>query len=254
MVRHVFVRCAVAVAVAVALGSSAVVATPLAAVAAENRPPEQPVLSELATGDKGCVSGAERPYVRTRPQLRAVLRDPDAQPVSAEFEVSWKDGDGQTQVRSVQTIAKGSGSTFSWTVPSDVPAFTEVGWRVRASDGSARGPWSADGSKGACEFVYDNKAPEKPSVSSPEYPDDDAWHGGVGVRGTFTVDSSSEDTVAYVYTFTGGTPQTVEPELPGGKAEFSWIPGRAAPMTLSVQAQDRAGNRSEPTTYRFRVA
>ncbi|CAM5591108.1 LamG domain-containing protein OS=Streptomyces alboniger OX=132473 GN=CP975_29470 PE=4 SV=1 [Streptomyces alboniger] len=249
MVRHAFVRCAVAVA----LASSAVVATPWAAGAAENRPPEQPARADLKTGDKECAAGAERPYVRTRPQLRAVLRDPEAQPVSAEFEVSWQDGDGERQVRSARTTSKGSGSPFSWSVPDDLPALAQVSWRVRAFDGSAWGPWSAEGASGGCEFVYDNEVPAKPSVASPQYPDDDVWHDGVGVRGTFTVDSDSDDTVAYVYSFIGETPKTVEPERPGGPAEFSWLPERDGPMTVSVQAQDRAGNRSAPTSYQFRL-
>ncbi|MFK4069653.1 LamG-like jellyroll fold domain-containing protein [Streptomyces sp. NPDC029674] len=249
MVRHAFVRCAVAAA----LASSAVVATPWAAGAAENRPPEQPARADLRTGDKECAADAERPYVRTRPQLRAVLRDPDAQPVSAEFEVSWTGKDGERQVRSARTTSKGSGSSFSWTVPEDLPALTEVSWRVRAFDGSAWGPWSAEAASGGCEFVYDNEVPAKPSVASPQYPDDDVWHDGVGVRGTFTVDSDSDDTVAYVYSFIGETPKTVEPGRPGGPAAFSWLPEREGPMTVSVQAQDRAGNRSAPTSYQFRV-
>ncbi len=249
MVRCALVRCAVAVA----LASSAVVATPWAAGAAENRPPEQPTPTELATGGEECARGAERPAVRTRPQLRAVLRDPDAQPVSAKFEISWRDGAGERQVRSIRTTSKSSGSAFSWTVPDDVPPFTEVSWRVRASDGSAWGPWSSGGGKGKCEFVYDDKAPAEPSVSSAEYPDDDQWHDGVGIRGTFKAASSSDDTVAYVYRFMGETPKTVRTEQPGGAAEFSWLPQSDGPGSVTVQAQDRAGNRSAPTTHRFLV-
>ncbi len=249
MVRHALVRCAVAVA----LASSAVVATPWAAGAAENGPPEQPAPSELTTGGEDCVRGAERPYVRTRPQLRAVLRDPDAQPVSAKFEVSWRDGAGERQVRSARTTSRSSGSTFGWTVPADVPPATGVSWRVRAFDGSAWGPWSSAGGTGTCQFVFDDEAPAEPSVSSVEYPDDDQWHDGVGVRGTFKAASSSDDTVAYVYRFMGGTPKTVPAERPGGAAGFSWLPQSDGPVSVTVQAQDRAGNRSAPTTHRFLV-
>lgn len=250
MIRHAFVRCAVAAA----LASSAVVATPWAAVAAENRPPEQPVRAELMTSDKECGDGAERLYVRTRPSLSAVFRDPDGGPVSGEFELSWNDAAGERQVRSARTTSKASGSIFRWSVPEDVPALTEVSWRVRAFDGEAWGPWSTDGDKGACEFLLDNEVPAKPSVTSAEYPDDSQWRDGVGVRGTFKVDSSSEDTVAYAYTFMGEAPKTVKPERPGGPAEFSWLPEGSGPVSVSVQAQDRAGNRSEPTPHRFRVS
>ncbi|GGV48798.1 hypothetical protein GCM10010277_42140 [Streptomyces longisporoflavus] len=251
MHRHVFVRGAVAVVFA----SSAVVVTPWAAAAAGNRPPDQPKLSELTTGGKECASGTERPYVRTRPQLNAVLRDPDAQPVSAEFEVSWRDEAGERQVRSARTTSARSGSEARWTVPEEVPAFTDVDWRVRAFDGTAWGPWSSDGGRGECGFVYDTEQPAKPSVSSPEYPDDTtSWHDGVGSYGTFTVDSSSDDTVAYVYNFMGGKQQTAKPEEPGDPVELRWMPESSGVHGLSVQAIDRAGNASEPTSYQFRVA
>ncbi|MGW6062366.1 LamG-like jellyroll fold domain-containing protein [Streptomyces sp. NPDC055189] len=251
MIRHAFVRSAVAVA----LASSAVVATPWAAAAAENRPPDQPAPSELTTGGKECASGTERPYVRTRPELSAVLRDPDGQSVSAEFEVSWRDEAGERQVRSTQTTSKRSGSQVRWTVPDEVPAFTDVDWRVRAFDGTAWGPWSSDGGRGECGFVYDTEQPAKPSVSSPEYPDgQESWHDGVGSYGTFTVDSSSDDTVAYIYNFTGGKQQTARPKEPGGPVELRWMPESSGVYGLQVQAIDRAGNASEPANHQFRVA
>ncbi|MGW7079140.1 LamG-like jellyroll fold domain-containing protein [Streptomyces sp. NPDC054866] len=251
MIRHAFVRSVVAVA----LASSAVVATPWAAAAAENRPPDQPALSELSTGGKECVSGTERPYVRTRPQLSAVLRDPDAQSVSAEFEVSWRDGAGERQVRSARTSSRSSGSEARWSVPAEVPAFADVDWRVRGFDGTAWGPWSSDGGQGMCGFVYDDEQPAKPSVSSSEYPGDDAsWHDGVGSYGTFRVDSSADDTVAYLYDFNGKKQQTARPKEPGGPVDLRWMPESSGVSQLHVQAIDRAGNASDPATYQFRVA
>ncbi|WP_198655567.1 LamG domain-containing protein [Streptomyces geranii] len=238
-----------------ALASSAVVGTPWAASAAANQPPSQPAQLELTTGGKACADGADRPYVGTRPTLTAVLRDPDGGRVSAGFEVSWTDASGVRQVLdSVQTTAKSSGSTFSWTVPAEVPAFTEVSWRVRANDGTLWGPWSSEGGSGACEFVYDTEAPAKPTVTSPEYPDDNGtWHDGVGVYGTFTVDSASEDVVSYVYSFLGGPQRRAVPEEPGGPVELSWLPQSAGRYLLDVQAVDRAGNVSASATYSFLV-
>lgn len=218
-------------------------------------PPSRPTLSELTTGSKACVGGADRPYVGTRPTLRAVLRDPDGGRVSAEFEVSWTDGSGARQVRTVDTTASSSGSSFSWTVLTDVPTFTGVSWRVRASDGTLWGPWSSDGGSGSCEFVYDTEAPAKPSVSSPEYPDDtELWHDGVGVYGAFTVDSTSDDTVSYRYNFLGGPQLTAVPDEPGGPVVLRWLPQSAGRNWLDVQAVDRAGNTSAPATYQFRVS
>ncbi|NSL43119.1 hypothetical protein HO151_02590, partial [Streptomyces sp. 8P21H-1] len=249
-VRHALVRGAIAVV----LGSSAVAVTPWTAAAAGNRPPSQPAAADLTTGSAGCADTSTPTYVRSAPTLSAVLRDPDGDRVSARFEVSWTDGAGERQTRTVETTAKAGGSTFSWTVPSDIPAFTGVTWRVRANDGTAWGPWSSDGGGAPCAFVYDDVAPAVPTVSSPEYPDDDLWHDGVGTYGTFTVDSTSDDTVAYRYSFLGGAQRTVEPEEPGGPVVLRQLIESAGPGRLSVQAVDRAGNVSARFDHGFLVA
>ncbi|MET7361920.1 LamG domain-containing protein [Streptomyces sp. NPDC005562] len=253
--RHAFARCALAVV----LGSSAVVATPWLAAAVENRPPDQPARADLRTGDAPCASGADRAYVRRAPVLSATLRDPDPVPppsrarLTAEFEVSWQDAAGERQVRSGRTGPSYIDRPVTWTAPEDVPAATEVSWRVRAFDGTAWGPWSSDGATGGCAFVVDKERPARPTVSSAQYPDDGKWHDGVGVRGTFEAASASPDTAKYVYTFMGDTPETVVPERLGGPVRFSRLPERSGPTSVTVEAVDRAGNRSEEATYRFRV-
>ncbi|MBO1337372.1 hypothetical protein [Streptomyces sp. VRA16 Mangrove soil] len=143
-------------AIAAVLASSAVVAVPWSASAADNQPPAQPQTSELNTDNQACAAGPDRPFVRNRPTMSAVLRDPESRPVTAEFEVSWTDAAGDPQVRTLTDIGpKASGSTFSTVVPNDVPAFTEVSWRVRAYDGALWGQWSSAGGQSPCEFVYD---------------------------------------------------------------------------------------------------
>ncbi|WP_159074354.1 LamG domain-containing protein [Streptomyces dioscori] len=251
-VRHALVRGAIAVT----LASSAVAFTPWTAAAAENRPPSQPASADLTTGSAACASGADPTYVRRQPTLSAVLSDPDGNRVSAQFEVSWTDEAGDPQVRTVETTAKSSGSSFSWTVPSEVPAFTDVSWRVRANDGTVWGPWSSDGEGRSCAFVYDDVAPAEPSVSSPEYPEyseDDEWHDGVGTYGTFTVDSTSDDTVSYLYSFQDGGSGTVRPAEPGGPVVLTYLPQSSGIPRLTVKAIDRAGNASAPSEYLFRV-
>ncbi|NEB75403.1 LamG domain-containing protein [Streptomyces sp. SID14478] len=256
MKRHVLRRSAVAAV----LASAAVVAVPWSAEAAANQPPAQPVLSDLNTDGHACAAGSDRPFVGNRPTLRAVLRDPDAEPgvaepLTAQFEVSWTDGAGEPQVRTItQDAAKASGSQFSAEVPADMPAFTEVSWRVRAFDGESWGPWSSAGGQHTCEFVYDNKAPAEPTVTSDDYPDDDVWHNGAGRYGTFSVDSASDDTVAYVYNFLGEAQHTVRPDEPGGPVRLTWLPDEAGVEMLSVRALDRAGNASGTTNYTFRVS
>ncbi|WP_314416387.1 LamG domain-containing protein [Streptomyces kroppenstedtii] len=261
-VRHALVRCAIAVTLAssaVALGpwTATAASAASAASAAENRPPSQPAGAGLSTGSAACAGAADPTYVRSAPTLSAVLRDPDGNRVSAQFEVSWTDDAGDPQVRTVETTHRTSGSTFSWTVPSDIPVFTEVSWRVRAHDGTVWGPWSSDNEGRSCAFVYDDEAPAKPSVSSPEYPDysdDGEWHDGVGKYGTFTVDSTSDDTVSYLYYFSGGGTRTAKPAEPGGPVVLTYLPQSAGIPRLTVQAVDRAGNASAPREYMFRVS
>ncbi|MGW6024337.1 LamG-like jellyroll fold domain-containing protein [Streptomyces sp. NPDC055099] len=131
-----------------------------------------------------------------------------------------------------------------------------------ASSAVVATPWAAAAAENRppdqpvlSRFANDTEEPAKPSVSSPEYPDDtESWHDGVGAYGTFTVDSSSDDTVSYVYNFTGEKRRTAEPKEPGGPVELRWMPKSSGVHQLSVQAIDRAGNASGPVNYVFRVA
>ncbi|MBO1337373.1 LamG domain-containing protein [Streptomyces sp. VRA16 Mangrove soil] len=91
-------------------------------------------------------------------------------------------------------------------------------------------------------------------MTSQEYPDDDTWRDGVGRYGTFTVDSTSDDTVSYVYNFLGGSQHTVRPDKPGGPVTLSWLPESDGVKRLTVQSVDRAGNVSAPANYDFLVS
>lgn len=256
MAHQAIRRCVVATAAA---GLALIGQSGAAHAATPNTPPSQPLLSELSTGTKACAAGDQRPYVSSRPRLSAVLRDPDATGavsvrLNAEFEASWTDADDQLQTRTYSSgTALTSGSTFTWTTPSDLPADTVVSWRVRATDGTDRSPWSSDDGRGQCEFVYDDTSPGKPSVSSADYPDDDTWHEGVGRYGSFTFVSPSADVVAYRYSFTGETEKTVAAPGPGEPVTVRWMPERHAPYYLDVQSVDRSGRLSSPTTYRLWV-
>ncbi|MBW8740093.1 MAG: hypothetical protein JF621_24300 [Streptomyces turgidiscabies] len=118
---------------------------------------------------------------------------------------------------------------------------------MRAGDGTLWGPWNSDVGGGSCEFVYDSEAPAKPTVSSPEYPDDHGmWHDGVGVYGTFTVDSASDDTVSYRYDFLGGPRQTAVPNEPGGPVVLRRLP-RSAARSKVARARARTGTVRSPT-------
>ncbi|MFJ7256296.1 LamG-like jellyroll fold domain-containing protein [Streptomyces sp. NPDC098085] len=236
----------------------AMLATPGTAVAAGNLPPYQPSVSDLKNSGRGCAAGENRPYVRSAPELTAVLYDPDGGPggtsrVKGEFEAWWQDADGTGQRLTFTTDALQQGGSFSWELPDSVPADTVISWRVRADDGEAVSPWSSDGAGTVCEFVYDKDAPDKPVVSSGDYPDGDAWTDGVGVHGTFHIASPSEDVEFYQYTFPGKRQLTVQASGPDRAADIDYLPESPGLHVLEVRAFDRAGNGSTPTNYQFRV-
>ncbi|MEV5462733.1 LamG domain-containing protein [Streptomyces cellulosae] len=231
--------------------------TPSASYAAEqeNLPP---AVQDLQTQSGGCASGDEPQYVRFYPVLKARLTDPAEddrvgypERVTAEFEVWWSDLDGTEQRRSWTTSPTPVDRVHSITLPSDIPSDTVISWHVRANDGAAYSPWSAEAPGAACRFVYDGEAPAPPVVNSPEYPADTWWGGGVGTYGSFTMHSPSADVVEYRYTFLGGPSGTVRPAEMGGPATIRYAPLSRGPKVLSVNAVDRAGRTSARTDYTF---
>ncbi|MFF9277764.1 LamG-like jellyroll fold domain-containing protein [Streptomyces griseosporeus] len=231
------------------------------AAAVDNLPPKQPLVGDLKTDTKACGAGDEKAYVGGSPVLSAVLYDPveDDRPaegnfVAAEFEAWWTGPDGVEQRRTYTTLRTTSGTTQWWRMPTGIPANTVVSWHVRAFDGTAYSPWSSEGDGTVCEFVYDDEFPQKATIQSPEYPQETSWVDGVGVYGHFTLDSPSDDVVAYEYNFIGGVYRTARPDRPGGSVTVSFLPERAGVYVLSVHAVDRAGHRSARSDYTFRVS
>ncbi|MFD7132257.1 LamG domain-containing protein [Streptomyces sp. NPDC059894] len=245
----------------VGLLAAGALGVPGVALAAENLPPHQPLVQDLMTDSQACTAGSGKAYVPEPPTVSAVLYDPeeDEQPaegnnVKGEFEAWWTGPDGVEQRRSYTTSERPSGYRQQWRLPDDVPAGTTVSWHVRADDGTATSAWSSEGAGFACEFEQDTENPAAPTVSSAEYPDDGAWHDGVGVYGTFTVDSPSPDVTSYVYGFLGGPEEvTVRPAEPGGAAAIRHLPLTSGPHYFSVRAVDRAGRSSTTVTHLFRA-
>lgn len=241
------------------LVTAAILTAPGVAHAADNLPPRQPLVQDLQTGTKACATGEQKAYVSEPPTLRAVLYDPeeDNQPaeanlVSGEFEAWWTDVDGAEQRRTYTTSETLSGTRQLWRMPQDIPANTVVSWHVRAKDGTAASAWSSEGDGAKCEFVYDDASPEKAVVTSPDYPEDQ-WQDGVGVYGSFTMDSPSDDVAQYVYSFLGGPQLTARPAELGGPVTIRHLPLQTRPDRLSVRAIDRSGRSSTTTTYEFLV-
>ncbi|WP_432154505.1 LamG-like jellyroll fold domain-containing protein [Streptomyces tricolor] len=227
-----------------------------------NVPPKQPLVQDLQSQGKPCATGDDTPYVSAPPRLGAVLYDleEDNQPseasmVTGEFEAWWTDAAGVEQRRTYTTGTLPSASRHYWTMPDDIPANTVVSWHVRANDGAATSAWSDEGDGSACSFVYDDVNPEPATISSPEYPqpDDVFWVDGVGIYGHFTMDSPSDDVVAYRYGFLGGPYGTVSAERPGAAVTLPYLPLTSGPKQLTVHAIDRAGRTSREARYDFNV-
>ncbi|MEU9918714.1 LamG domain-containing protein [Streptomyces sp. NPDC051001] len=230
--------------------------------AVDNLPPKQPLVADLQSGSKPCATGDDTVYVPEPPRLSAVLYDPEEDNLpgegnllSGEFEAWWTDADGTVQRRSHTTIPLSSGLRQSWTMPSEIPANTTVSWHIRANDGHDTSPWSDEGAGAVCSFIYDNTNPEKPTISSPEYPTQDEvfWVDGVGVYGHFTIDSPSDDVVSYTYGFLGGPYGTATAERPGAAVTIPYLPVTSGPKNLTVRAIDRSGRSSTQARYDFNV-
>ncbi|MEW9513562.1 LamG-like jellyroll fold domain-containing protein [Streptomyces bacillaris] len=248
-----------AAAIAV-IAAGTVLATPGTVLAAPSGalPPKQPLTADLGTGGAPCVSGDERAYVQSVPRLAARLHGPgDGHPaevsrVRGEFEAWWQDENGAEQRLTTTTATLADTVPFTWQLPGTIPDETVISWRVRAVNDAGASAWSSEGAGAPCEFVYDRTAPDAPVVTSSDYPDDDTWTPGAGVRGTFRFTAQADDIVAYSYSFMGGPSKTVAVGADGA-AEISFVPQQSGVQTLSVQAQDRAGNRGPRTDYTFRI-
>ncbi|MCM1976547.1 LamG-like jellyroll fold domain-containing protein [Streptomyces sp. G1] len=255
-----------------------------------NRPPLQPDQNALAMTPGGtCEYGnATSHYVTEVPKVSAVIKDYDhgdvgsnSEKLQAEFKVWWTDGSGSTVTKYAKTgpvntrnVSDKNTQTgqarFSYTIGSDisgdglpgftVPKNTVVGWAVRGFDQQASGPWSTDGSQTRCEFIFDDTKPKAAKITSSQYPDDEAWHAGVGDYGSFTMDSPSADVTKYRCHFSGphadNTPFTRAPESLGGPVTVRWMPPSEGVYTLHVTAIDGAGNpqKGGATSHTFQVS
>ncbi|WP_051367247.1 LamG-like jellyroll fold domain-containing protein [Hamadaea tsunoensis] len=247
-----------------------------------NREPNQPSLSGLSLNPGGaCVTGGARPYVSSLPSLKAVLSDPDtadAEPLTAEFQVTWTPSGGTLQTKTWTSSQLANGSTFTYNLADaatgipNLPENVVVAWKVRANDTKVSGPWSSDGAGSLCEFVLDTTKPAGPDIDSPQYlpadaadngtvgapacADDQTWFPGVGRYGTFTFDSAATDVNEYRYGFdtNPSAANKLNPAVDGGPVSVSWLPLAEGPHTVNVVAVDHAGKQSDIASCTFRVA
>lgn len=226
-----------------------------------NTPPDRPLTQNLSSNPGGvCEWDDKKPTIGRLPEITAVLYDKDAEDkekVTAQFEMWWDDGTGTGWAKhhEVSVGPMASGSKFTTPFPTDVPEDTVIGWHVRAYDGKQASAWSSAGDDKVCQFVLDRQKPMAPSVTSADYPADEADHGGVGEYGSFTFTPSSTDTVSYQYAV-GKRAQEgprVQAPSPGAPTTVEIKPESAGSNTLSVIAYDGAGNASEAAAYTFKA-
>ncbi|MFC7707120.1 LamG-like jellyroll fold domain-containing protein [Micromonospora lupini] len=241
-----------------------------------NRAPLIPALAELTSDPGGaCVYGSGAPFVWKIPKLSAVLRDPDhssahTEQLKAEWRLTWRaPGAPADTVRSYPTtLLKASGSIFTLTAPSDIPQNVVVSWDVRASDNTSWGPWSSDGTRNTCQFIYDATKPAPPDVDSPDFLPEDAtdggspdcatdaeWHEKLGLTTSFTFDSAATDVVEYRWGFNTNpsSANSIKPSTAGGPSTIQWKPTKEGPWTINVMAVDKAGLGSSIASCTFRV-
>ncbi|GAA3272309.1 hypothetical protein Dvina_46065 [Dactylosporangium vinaceum] len=204
-----------------------------------NKPPDKPVKTRYDSAL--CSAGTH--YSASDFTVYADQSDPDTNPsdgLKSEIEY-WPAADPAH--RTAVTTFQGSGGdgVFGFgSIPGRTLAEGAYAWHARTYDGRAYSPWSAD-----CAFVIDRTAPNVPTVSSVEFPENPpAPTGGPAVEGTFVVGpNGSTDVVGYRYGGRfGGTYVAANPD---GTATFKYRPFGVGPQTLTVTAYDRAGNSAQ---------
>nr|WP_258544710.1 hypothetical protein [Micromonospora provocatoris] len=240
---------------AVAVGCATVVGATATPASADVGGP-----TDLTTAGQACTTEAPGPYlspVRLNDANAVVLQGtysgtPRSTDPQADFQVwdvarpdepqQWRDGVDQQNNRVYIQLED----------PARQLDGVTYAWRVRVLDGADASPWSA-----TCYFTIDRTGGPAPAVASATYPSGD-WDnagGAVGVAGSFTFTSVSDDTVGYQYRFSGAGDEyaTVPATSLGGPATVTWTPQDASHHSVIVYALDRAGNWSEPNVYEFWV-
>ncbi|MFC4856936.1 LamG domain-containing protein [Actinophytocola glycyrrhizae] len=147
-------------------------------------------------------------------------------------------------------VRQKAGATHDTTVDLRNKHDKTVQWWVHGDDGT-------DISTGVYgrSFSVDRHAPAAaPDVESHVYPDDNRWHGGVGVPGTFTFSANGvTDVDHYLYGWSNPPSTKVDADALGGNATVTLTPPGDGPRTLYVMSKDRARHASPVTEYRVYV-
>jgi hypothetical protein len=224
----------------------------------------------------GC--GDQAPYQiigNTDFYLTAKVSDADGGTVQARFRL-WPTGhnaDGNGAIID-KTVSVPSGSVAMIRVPkTDLTAHVgtangNFSWKAQASDGSLSSDWYPATGQPGCRFVFDpNRPANPPRVTSAHFPDGtNGWPAETGdarTEGTFVFsDGGVADITQYEYwtswdhtvrnakASTGNDPDNPNPE---GTASVSLTPLATGPHVVYARSLDKAGNRSDTTSYLFYV-
>ena len=193
----------------------------------------------------------------TRPELQALLTDPDVNEtgggdrVKATF--AWWPADRPAERTEFEyPYPMSSGYWFRYTVPDAVMVNGGTyAFSVRATDQYGdTSDWSPE-----CRFTIDTQRPSAPTVTSTDYPvapyQPTAF--GPNIPGKFTFSANgSDDVKTYHYWGYDGSGQ-VDADGLGGSATATYTPKSAGPHRLYVYSVDRTGNRSQTVEYFFYV-
>ncbi|WP_166356010.1 RICIN domain-containing protein [Phytoactinopolyspora limicola] len=206
-----------------------------------NNPPRQPSYLNFRRPQTCGSPDAPTPIATDQPQFSGVASDPDHQNVRTLLEIAHT-----APVHSVWSSITTSGAAFSWpAIPAGTLEEDRV-YSVRAysTDGEDNGPWTD-----RCYFVIDTTKPAVPSVRSEDYPDGEPviparTTGSV----TFEPATGETDVAEYLYGFQHDRITMRVPARADGSATVPITVAERTGRRLYVQAVDRAGNVSDPTS------
>jgi hypothetical protein len=178
-------------------------------------------------------------------RLRGRIGDAEgADQLTAKWDVTGapKPNDGPTLTQ---------GNIFSANVNlTNVPEGRQVDWKLSGYDG-----WDTGPTKAGQSFVVDHTQVDRPPIiKAGLYQDDNRWHGGVGVPGTFTFEANGvADIDHYMYGWSDPPSDSVDADALGGKATVTLTPPGDGPRALYVRSYDRAGHFKQAEAFHTHV-
>jgi hypothetical protein len=188
-------------------------------------------------------------------RLHATLSDPDNDFVKPKWIIYTNEVPEERW-----GVLQASGATHDTTVDLRNRHDQRVRWQAQTWD-TLNGN-NLDGSVWAFSgaFAVDRIPPQRgPDVSAVLYADDNRWHGGVGVPGTFTFTpvlaaGESNDIDHYLWGWQDPPTNKVDAATRlGDSATVELTPPGDGPRDLFVQSVDRAGHRSPTAVHHFYV-